>query len=380
MFVSSVSVYADFSTGPDESSPTASSTTLPLDEHAPDYEDYGPLKAPPRPRSTGLRRAHADRPPGSDRRPDDRRPLHLLGAPPRRAADPRAGAPERQAQFVDVRDLADWIVDGVEQGSSGRSTRRMTVSPGASSRGAQVTWVLDSSCRSARPGLDGAATLAARSRIGRMRDDRHRPRARRGFASALSRRRSPAPPTLRPGRVGLTPSARRSADGVARAVTRSPTPAATAHTALPRARALSGRGRRGAAVLLRRRRRRRVRAGSRAVCSRSRARSPARSRRAHELLVDSGASVTAQAILPIRHFLVGVAEVPLDEIRIVRSHPVALDSAAPARLAAEGGRGRVGHHGRRRCTGRARRSPDRGRDRERARRPGSAASSYSSTT
>ena len=45
----------------------------------------------------------------------------------------------------------------------------------------------------------------------------------------------------------------------------------------------------------------------------------------HDLLVDSGVSIGAQAILPIRHFLVGVAEIPLDEIRIVRSHPVALD-------------------------------------------------------
>ena len=45
----------------------------------------------------------------------------------------------------------------------------------------------------------------------------------------------------------------------------------------------------------------------------------------HDLLVGSGVSINAQAILPIRHFLVGVAEVPLEEIRIVRSHPVALD-------------------------------------------------------
>ena len=45
----------------------------------------------------------------------------------------------------------------------------------------------------------------------------------------------------------------------------------------------------------------------------------------HDLLVDSATSIGAQAILPIRHFLVGVAEVPLEEIRIVRSHPVALD-------------------------------------------------------
>jgi len=45
----------------------------------------------------------------------------------------------------------------------------------------------------------------------------------------------------------------------------------------------------------------------------------------HDLLVDSGVSINAQTIIPIRHFLVGVAEVPLNEIRVVRSHPVALD-------------------------------------------------------
>jgi prephenate dehydratase len=45
----------------------------------------------------------------------------------------------------------------------------------------------------------------------------------------------------------------------------------------------------------------------------------------HDLLVDSPVSINAQAILPIRHFLVGVAEIPLEEIRVVRSHPAALD-------------------------------------------------------
>ncbi len=45
----------------------------------------------------------------------------------------------------------------------------------------------------------------------------------------------------------------------------------------------------------------------------------------HDLLVDSALSINAQTIIPIRHFLVGVAAVPLAEIRIVRSHPVALD-------------------------------------------------------
>ena len=45
----------------------------------------------------------------------------------------------------------------------------------------------------------------------------------------------------------------------------------------------------------------------------------------HDLLVGSATSINGQVILPIRHFLVGVADVPLEEIRIVRSHPVALD-------------------------------------------------------
>jgi len=45
----------------------------------------------------------------------------------------------------------------------------------------------------------------------------------------------------------------------------------------------------------------------------------------HDLLVGSATSINAQVILPIRHFLVGVAEVPLAELRVVRSHPVALD-------------------------------------------------------
>ena len=45
----------------------------------------------------------------------------------------------------------------------------------------------------------------------------------------------------------------------------------------------------------------------------------------HDLLVGSGVSIAAQTILPIRHFLVGVAEIPLAAIRVVRSHPAALD-------------------------------------------------------
>ena len=45
----------------------------------------------------------------------------------------------------------------------------------------------------------------------------------------------------------------------------------------------------------------------------------------HDLLYDSPLSITGETILPIRHCLVGVAAVAPEEIRIVRSHPHALD-------------------------------------------------------
>jgi prephenate dehydratase len=45
----------------------------------------------------------------------------------------------------------------------------------------------------------------------------------------------------------------------------------------------------------------------------------------HDLLYDSPLSINAEAILPIRHCLVGPKEVALEDIRVVRSHPAALD-------------------------------------------------------
>jgi chorismate mutase/prephenate dehydratase len=45
----------------------------------------------------------------------------------------------------------------------------------------------------------------------------------------------------------------------------------------------------------------------------------------HDLLYDSPLSIVAEAILPIRHCLVGPREVPLEEVREIRSHPMALD-------------------------------------------------------
>jgi chorismate mutase/prephenate dehydratase len=45
----------------------------------------------------------------------------------------------------------------------------------------------------------------------------------------------------------------------------------------------------------------------------------------HDLLFDSPLSIVAEAILPIRHCLVGPAEIALEHVREVHSHPVALD-------------------------------------------------------
>jgi prephenate dehydratase len=45
----------------------------------------------------------------------------------------------------------------------------------------------------------------------------------------------------------------------------------------------------------------------------------------HDLLYDSPLSITAETVLPIRHCLVGPAEIAIEDIRVVRSHPAALD-------------------------------------------------------
>jgi prephenate dehydratase len=45
----------------------------------------------------------------------------------------------------------------------------------------------------------------------------------------------------------------------------------------------------------------------------------------HDLLHDSALSITAETVLSIRHCLVGPEVVPLDQVKVVRSHPAALD-------------------------------------------------------
>ena len=50
----------------------------------------------------------------------------------------------------------------------------------------------------------------------------------------------------------------------------------------------------------------------------------------HDLLYGSALAITAETVLSIRHFLVAIEHVPLEEIRVVRSHPVALDQCRAA--------------------------------------------------
>jgi len=45
----------------------------------------------------------------------------------------------------------------------------------------------------------------------------------------------------------------------------------------------------------------------------------------HDLLYDSALSIVAEAILPIRHCLVGPEDIALEDVREIRSHAVALD-------------------------------------------------------
>jgi chorismate mutase/prephenate dehydratase len=45
----------------------------------------------------------------------------------------------------------------------------------------------------------------------------------------------------------------------------------------------------------------------------------------HDLLYGSSLSITGETVLPIHHLLLGVEDVPLEAIRVVRSHPMALD-------------------------------------------------------
>jgi 2'-hydroxyisoflavone reductase len=123
VFVSSISAYADFSTGPSENSKRAElAEGHPVDEMLPEYENYGALKALCEDAVTD---AYGERAvivrPGLIVGPHD--PTGRFTYWPHRIArggDFVAPAPvDGQFQLVDARDLGAWLVDLAERGVSG---------------------------------------------------------------------------------------------------------------------------------------------------------------------------------------------------------------------------------------------------------------------
>jgi 2'-hydroxyisoflavone reductase len=123
VFVSSVSVYADFRDGPHEDSDRAElADGHPSDEMLPGYENYGPLKALCEDVVTDV---YGDRAlivrPGLIVGPHD--PTGRFTYWPHRVA--RGGdfvvpaPPDGQVQFVDARDHGAWLLELCERGASG---------------------------------------------------------------------------------------------------------------------------------------------------------------------------------------------------------------------------------------------------------------------
>ncbi len=126
LFVSSVSVYADLSSGPDEDAPRGQLGDMPADELREDYENYGPLKALC---EDAVWEVYGDRAiivrPGLIVGPND--PTGRFTYWPHRVARGGEvlvpGDPENIVQFIDARDLGAWMVDLLERGESGRVQR-----------------------------------------------------------------------------------------------------------------------------------------------------------------------------------------------------------------------------------------------------------------
>ncbi len=146
-FVSSISVYADFSSAVDESSPVGTLADETVEEMGAEYENYGPLKALC---ERAVQDAFGDRAlivrPGLIVGPHD--PTGRFTYWPHRLArggEVLAPAPcGRLVQFVDVRDLGVWLVDALEQGRSGifNATGEGTAWADVVA-GADVVWVDD---------------------------------------------------------------------------------------------------------------------------------------------------------------------------------------------------------------------------------------------
>ena len=152
-FVSSISVYADFSVRQDESGAVAELGELPRDEVT--AESYGALKALC---EHAVRDVFADRTlvvrPGLIVGPHD--PTGRFTYWPHRVARGgevlAPGPPERRTQFVDVRDLGEWIVTLLERDTGGTFNAThpciawaelLDTCREVSGSDASVTWVTD---------------------------------------------------------------------------------------------------------------------------------------------------------------------------------------------------------------------------------------------
>jgi 2'-hydroxyisoflavone reductase len=121
-FISTISVYADLSRPVDETSPLATIEDESTEEFGAEFENYGPLKA----LCEGVvEEVYGDRAliirPGFIVGPHD--PTDRFTYWPVRVARGgrmiAPGPPERPIQFVDVRDLAAWTLELIEQRRSG---------------------------------------------------------------------------------------------------------------------------------------------------------------------------------------------------------------------------------------------------------------------
>ena len=152
-FVSSVSVYADFSTPADEDSPVAELGDLPADEVTND--SYGALKALC---ESAVHEVFGDRAlvvrPGLIVGPHD--PTGRFTYWPHRVARGgevlAPGPADRPTQVIDVRDLADWTVARCEEQTSGTYnathpgvafSELLEAGRAAASSDARATWVTD---------------------------------------------------------------------------------------------------------------------------------------------------------------------------------------------------------------------------------------------
>jgi 2'-hydroxyisoflavone reductase len=122
LFVSSVSVYTDFTKGPDEDGTRAEIGDAPVDELLPEYENYGALKALCEDAAWDVYGDGATIVrPGLIVGPHD--PTGRFTYWPHRVA--RGGEtvvpapPERLVQFIDVRDLGRWMVELLERDERG---------------------------------------------------------------------------------------------------------------------------------------------------------------------------------------------------------------------------------------------------------------------